>query len=221
MSVLNLNILVIGLAICAIFVWVYYIYWRKLDLRILNLKNIRFKTGDLILFKNLSNKGCLVHGEYFLHVGIVVIMGNVPMLFEADRSQNGKSPYLTNNRGIYLSDLPDLITRYRGKVFYKPISYELSPKQTHNLIAYIGDAFRDLSIDLVPVLTGLRRLIGINSLATEVNCGQLIYNTLCSADLISETDEDAPYLHHLKYVANLIWVKNNSYPEIFLINIDS
>ena len=109
------------------------IYMEKL------LNNDILKTGDLILFKSTDNLHSFKLGNYFTHVGMVIVdeilTNNEPYIFEACNTKYSEIPHdredkwnLKYSKGILFHPLDERLKRYRGYIYYKPLSESITIK---------------------------------------------------------------------------------------------
>jgi hypothetical protein len=87
-----------------------------------------FKTGDLVLFKSLKSHHKIFSNSYFSHIGIVIMMGNIPNVLELNKTyeMNGA----TYEGGTQLYKLEDRIKFYtEGAICIKPINRPLDSKR--------------------------------------------------------------------------------------------
>ena len=106
---------------------------------------VKVKTGDLILFKATDNINSSKIFCYYTHIGIVWLPpveegGSLsPQIFEATGTHDTDLYSYENSSGIFLTDLKTRLTRYKGKLYYKPLNKSVIGEYEsafHNFITY-------------------------------------------------------------------------------------
>jgi len=183
-----------------------------------NIKNIKFKTGDLILFHPLDNMNPVKIMSYYTHVGIVINdEKNKPRIFEILNTKNINGNF--SESGFMVSDLEQRIYKYKGYCFHKPLNRDLGKPEieiTANFVEYAEKNFK-YDYDYRGYLFGLL----VNTPDSIMNCGELVYLWLIKIGLLSR---DCFYkrCYHLKYVCNLSELENGyKYENPVLIVYDT
>lgn len=87
-----------------------------------------FKTGDLVLFKSLQSHHTIFSNSYFSHIGIIIMMGNIPNVLELNKTHELKGA--TYEGGAKLYQLKDRIKFYtEGAICIKSINRPLDSKR--------------------------------------------------------------------------------------------
>jgi len=103
-------------------------YVKPLDYPCVYYKDIKFRTGDLLLFRSLSSMHMWMIGDKFSHVGVVLVINNVPHCLEF-QPPNAK-----------LTPLYERLDKYKeGVICVKQLQYDLSTDQNINLPLRISD----------------------------------------------------------------------------------
>ena len=141
--------------IILIIIIIYYIYMELCEMKCEDkiymeklLNNNILKTGDLILFKSTDNSHSFLLGNYFTHVGMVIVdeilTNNEPYIFEACNTKYSEIPHdredkwnLKYSKGILFHPLDERLKRYRGYLYYKPLSESITIKMHLKLINFI------------------------------------------------------------------------------------
>lgn len=87
-----------------------------------------FKTGDLVLFKSLQSHHKIFSNSYFSHIGIIIMMDNIPNVLELYSTYELKGA--TYEGGAKLYQLEDRIKFYtEGAICIKSINRPLDSKR--------------------------------------------------------------------------------------------
>jgi hypothetical protein len=191
-----------------ILLWkIYTLQYYDIDAITADFEDIKFKTGDLVLFKPYDNHYALVFGCYFTHVGIVVVDNNVPMIFEANR--NPIFPYIaehTNGKGIHYSCLKNRIAHYAGKVYLKKINKEFDEFKRKMLMEYIDFAMKNMYYSNNVISNAALSLFGLRKCRKDTDCGQILFLLFIKLGLISFHNyyiNKASYLYLLTKIKKL------------------
>ena len=161
------------------------------------------KTGDIILFKSYNNFNSILTSSYFGHVGIVYCESSVPLLFEANITNNQPLKPHHNKAGIYLSPLEDRIKKYKGRCWLKPLNKELSPDAIKGFREFIDYALTNMHYEHAIASSALRKWLRLARCSNNTNCAELTFLSLIKLGLLPIEEYDKHMLHYLKYVARL------------------
>lgn len=126
-------ILLIIIIVESIMVNNYMNYYKYPSSKQIDLKDIKFKTGDIIFFKNLASNHTRYSGTKYNHVGIIVVMDNEPYLLDLQPV------------GLCLVPILDHFSVNNGDVlYYKPLLYDLTKDQKNQLKQIITDDINNI-----------------------------------------------------------------------------
>lgn len=217
--------MLVGILICAIFVWIYFMQYHKIKTHIQVFTDDfiqlpMLKTGDLILFKAYNNFNSIIHGSYFGHVGIIYVdeETKIPYLFEANGVE--KMPLLPhhNKNGIFLTPVADRIKKYKGRCFYKPLNKKISPDVIDAFSTFIKYSLENMSYDYEIFKGGLRRKFLGYKCNKKTDCGQLVFLSLVKLQLLPLSYYEISCANYLKYVCELTSL-DNDYKYMDLIEV--
>jgi hypothetical protein len=162
---------------------VYYYYIRAPDFEKVDFNNITFKTGDLLLFKSYNSYIPLVTVIDYCHIGIIIVIDNVPFVLEM------------YNPCAYLTPLlHKLLENDGGIIFYKKLKKPLSFHQINKIDVFLRQSeqikYREYMYES-----------NTDSKDNEMVCTEYIYHLLCDAEIINKADYDGTFL--LNYLGNL------------------
>ena len=190
------------------------IYMEKL------LDNNILKTGDIILFKSTDNLHSLIFGNYFTHIGMVIVdeilTNNKPYIFEAFNNKYSEIPHdredewnIKYSKGILFHPLDERLKRYRGYLYYKPLSKSITIKMHLKLINFVFYALNNMKYNKKIIKSILRKLFIKEKCNNLTNCGELIFLSLIHVNLIDNSLWNHNILHYLKWVCDLKRLKNS------------
>ncbi len=112
--------------------WYHYMTDIKYKCRIITPTQFKtgnlFKTGDLVLFKSLQSHHKIFTNSYFSHIGIVIMMGNIPNVLELNKTYEMRG--MTYAGGVKLYPLEERVKFYtEGAICIKPINRPLDSKR--------------------------------------------------------------------------------------------
>ena len=112
--------------------WDHYMTVIKYNCKIITPTQFKtgnlFKTGDLVLFKSLQSYHKIFSNSYFSHIGIIIMMDNIPNVLELNTTYELKGA--TYEGGAKLYQLEDRIKFYtEGAICIKPINRPLDSKR--------------------------------------------------------------------------------------------
>ena len=202
----------ISVILTVIIIWIYCMQFHKISTehRIFadDLHSDFLKTGDMILFKAYNNFNSIFHGSYFGHVGIVYILNNIPMLFEANGLERVPLRDHHSKRGVFLTPLIDRIKKYKGRCFWKPLNKAVPLETIENFKHFIKYGLENFEYDYNLVTGCLKRALGISKCGKGTDCGQLVFLSLLKLGLLDMSEHETPRLHHLRYVCNVTKLQN-------------
>ncbi len=171
----------------------------------------RFKTGDLICFKATNNYNSLMMLNYFTHVGIVVLIGRVPYIFEAFEVSGYKWKDDRHKNGILFTPLYERVVRYKGFAYVKPLEFALESHVLNEFNSFINFALSEMKYNYSIVSNCFSKLFG-QDYATGTNCAELVALSFVKLGLLDMQDIKHIF-NHIKFVTNITEVKNNRYLE--------
>ena len=183
-----------------------------------DLNSSVLKTGDLILFKAYNNFNSIFTGSYFGHVGVVYILDDIPMLFEANGIEQTPLRAYHSKRGIFLTPLIDRIKKYKGRCFLKPLNKNISPKIIAGFTEFIQYSLTHFEYNYNLVTGCIKRMLGISKCGLGTDCGQITFLSLIKLGLLDQSEYDTPRLHHLLYTCNITNLQNG-YKYLPLIEV--
>lgn len=209
-SKISIAIIIIMVIIICIYVYVMLIYRIESPRKLIN--EVKFKTGDIILFKATNNLQSLVTG-YFTHCGIIYVDGDVPWLFEAHNIQPYKLTAAHNNRGIEISDARKRISKYTGICYHKPLLKPLSA-DLERFKNFMGYCFEKFEYEQAVVANAVAKWLGLKYCNEYTDCGQLTFLSLIVLGLLKKEEYYDNRMSHLSYVCGLKTVCNNEYGDL-------
>ena len=186
------------------------------------------KTGDLILFKSTDSINSFKFFNYFTHIGIVVIdkilTNNEPYLFEACPTKNMEIPEnrLDTNiakysTGILLNPLKERLLKYRGYIYYKPLSNSITFIMKINFIDFIFYALNHMKYDYNYINNIKKKILYGNTCNDKTNCGELVFLSLIKIGLIDYDFYNKKIYHYLKWTCDITKLKKYEYNPIIEI----
>ncbi len=220
MNIIKYKMLLIILII--ILIWkIYVLQYYDIDAININFEDIKFKTGDIVLFKPYDNHYSLVFGSYFTHVGIIVVDNKVPMIFEANK--NPIFPYIeenTNGRGIHYSLLKNRIENYAGKVYLKKINREFDSQRRELLFDFIKFAMEKMHYSNSIISNGVLSYFGLRHCRFDTDCGQILFLLLIKLNLISFHNYYLPKANYLYLLSKIKKLDDNYFYSCGLIRLN-
>jgi len=194
-----------------ILIWkIYVLQYYDIDAININFEDIKFKTGDLVLFKPYDNHYSLVFGCYFTHIGIVVMENGVPMIFEANK--NSIFPYIaenTNGKGIHYSLLKNRVENYAGKVYLKKINKEFDDEKKKLLYEFIEFAMKNMYYSNNIISNSVLSYFGLRHCRLDTDCGQILFLLLIKLNLISLHNYYLPRANYLYLLTKIKKLDDN------------
>jgi hypothetical protein len=202
-------------------IWFYYTILIPPDLESIDLKNVKFKTGDLILFHSLNNIHPARHGSYFGHVGVVFYYPgeNVPYIFEACAKDRAPSFVSGHKSGIIVHDLMRRISRYKGYVAYKQLDKPVSNSSVLDLLDFIKYAQDNMYYNDNFMKNTIEKGIFNEKYHCGTNCGELVTLSLIKMGLLSQQTFHCGKFHHLLSVVKNRELVNNRYLNTVFLKI--
>jgi hypothetical protein len=188
---------------------IYFLYTRldlqfsTIDVPRLSIDEIKFKTGDLLLFKATNNFNALMLGSYYTHIGMVIIINDTPVIFEAQGMEDHYLPRRNNKRGIFLCNLKDRIKRYRGYVYHRPLNKAICAEQVGYLMDFINYALENMWYTSSVYATAIKKYMGAAACQSNTDCGQLVFLALIKMGLIDINEYHIPRLNHFEHMCGL------------------
>lgn len=195
---LSFNLILVIVAI-----YIYQIRFCYVDCSQIDLDSIKFRTGDLILFKAQNNPNDILIGSYYTHIGIC--FGN--LIFEANGIEGmNLKPWHAKN-GIFVSDARSRVSKYKGKCYYKPYFGKITRAHEKKLLDFIIFAKTNFYYDNKLFISAFNKKFNFGT-----NCGELVYLAMITLGILPEPD--AKPFHCLRYIANF---DGAAYPNLFEI----
>lgn len=212
-----------GIVILFVVLLVYHVYrlqFATVDCPIETIDSADLKTGDLLLFKAYNNINSLKHGNYYGHVGIVVVLppNDEPftgveetrntlkqsgiLIFEANLA-NLYGPDSDVNNRIFLSPLADRIAGYPGRVYVRRLAQPIAPETIEEFHSFIQYSLDNMRYEPKVAENGFKKLFRFKRCDHDTDCGQLVFLSYIKLGLLSINSYDEPVLDHLRYVCNL------------------
>lgn len=208
-----------AILIIIIILYIYLIQFKFYEYEEVFLDDLILKTGDIILFKAYNNFNAIFIGSYYTHIGIIIMINNIPMLFEANGIE--KLPLLPhhNKNGIFMTPAKERIAKYKGKCYLKRLKNSLSPLQENNMKKFTDFAIKNMYYNYNVFFSSFKKLINVEKCNYGTNCGELVFLSLIVAGIIDKKKYDECIWHHLRYVCNITNTDYNEYlPLIDIID---
>ena len=191
---LTMVIVVIILSFIVYRFWDHYMTDIKYKCRIITPTQFKtgnlFKTGDLVFFKSLQSHHKIFTNSYFSHIGIVIMMGNIPNVLELNKTYEMQG--MTYEGGAKLYPLEERIKFYtEGAICIKPINKPIDYQRLSLLpeiinwaknVQYTND---DKKLWLTEYCTGN---IWDSSTEYPFDCAKFIANVLNKLRLFNKED---------------------------------
>lgn len=189
-------VVAIVIVILIIIAWIWYTNYIHPSCPSQWMRDIKFKTGDIILFKAQDHWRSAIIG-YFTHVGIVVREDSGKlMLFEADLPNAEKMHESQNPDGIHYHDLYERLKKYNGRVYVRHC-YEtnLHYNALQDFIAY---ARNSMKYEPRVFNNFMRKILG-DGYQNYTNCGELTLLSCMILGTIPRSYFNQHIVHHLYY----------------------
>jgi hypothetical protein len=178
----------------------------------------------MILFHALDNINPIFIGSYYGHVGLVYVdpddPDEVPYLFEAAATKNMNLRDNKKIKGIFLENLYDRCSRYKGYVFYKELQHKIETPVIHrfkNLVEYCMDKmYYEYNI----ITNVINHSIGGEALGNNTNCSELCFLSLLKLELLPMEYFKHNIINYMRWTANITNLKGNKYLTPVYIKID-
>lgn len=192
---------------CLIFLYIYFIQFSHGNYPVAIIDEIKFKSGDLILFKAQNNFNAIWLGSYYTHIGIVYECDGELLIFEANGLEHMPMRPHHFKTGILLTRLMPRIKQYKGRIFVKHIARPLNAVQMAKFADFINFASEKFYYDTRVIYRRVQNLIGSRTTDYRTDCGEILYNLLIKLDMVEQTYN----VCHLHILSMLGTVKNNAY----------
>ena len=193
--------------IVIIIVWIWYMNYCHPECPELWIDEVlaRCKTGDLILFKAQDNFNSSKIFSYYTHVGVVYkhSKSNMIRIFEAQSPVNLELQPHENTKGIYDSEIHTRLTRYKGRLYYKPLNKPVSEELNSDFQNFIEYAQANMYYDNSVIWNGIKKKIWGERLHEGTNCGELTLLSLIKLGIIDPEKYYWRCAHHLYWVTNI------------------
>lgn len=193
--------------IVILIVWIYYMNYCHPDCSEIWIDDViaKCKTGDLILFKAQDNFNSSKIFSYFTHIGVVYrhSFSNTTRIFEAQSPTNLELYDYENRSGIYDTDLHTRLTRYKGRLYYKPLNKSIVPELNSDFQNFIEYAQAHMYYDNSVIWNGIKKKIWGEALHEGTNCGELTLLSLIKLGILESNKYSWRACHHLYWMANI------------------
>ncbi len=181
-----------------------------------NYQDVKFKTGDMILFHAYDNINPIFIGTYWGHVGIVYVdpedTSGRPVFFEAARINKGENCVEHNKTGIIVSDLQSRLEKYKGVVVYRPLNKHVAPDINRAFPEFMRFAKQNMFYNDAVISNGSKKLFG-DPLNMGTNCGEMTFLCLIKLGLLPQSALKKNMAHHLRYVTRITELEDNHYDD--------
>ena len=220
----SINILLsIILITLIIVIWWWYMMVRKPDIKKNMFNNIKFKTGDIILFHSYKNLIPMYIGSYWSHIGIVYKdpdnNKSRPLLFEATRTSRMGYCSEYNKNGIIISDLQHRVERYPGMVSCKILNKPIRKSIIRGFNEFILYCKKNMVYNEKVFDNAFKKKIG-GRFNHKTNCGELVLLSLVKLGILQQNILKKKIANHLIYVTYIKQVHDNYYHEPIELSID-
>ena len=176
---------------------------------------VKFKTGDMILFHAWDNSYPVIFGTFWSHVGIVYKDPDTdekPMLFEAAKTTGMKGCPSYNKSGIMITDLQTRLEKYPGMIACKILNNPVKQNIIRGFREFMKYSKKNMSYYDDVVYNAIKKKLGekVNNLT---NCGELVLLSLIKLALMPENTLNVNTSNHLMYVNNIKQLQNNYYHD--------
>lgn len=202
-------------------VWFYIFTHSHPDLECESLdvlmRDKKFKTGDIILFKAVDNYNAPMIASYYGHIGIVWVdpkdPTQTPYIFEAANPTNLVLEANQNPKGIYVSPLENRIKKYKGYTFYKELGHKINDDVCEEFERFIQYCVDHMEYETRVISNGIRKGLFGEKINNKVNCGEIVMLSLIKLDLLPNDAYEKRMFHHLRWMCSITDVRNNYYEE--------
>lgn len=207
---------VFGIIIVLFILWCWQMMSLPIKMTNINYQDVKFKTGDMILFHAYDNINPIFIGTYWGHVGIVYIdptdPDKRPLFFEATRINKNENCAAYNKTGIVISDLQTRLEKYKGIVVRRPLAKPIDTDIIAAFSGFIKFAKQNMFYNNDVIHNGFRKKFG-ERLHMGTNCGEITMLCLVKLGLLPEKILVKNIGHHLRYVVNTNRLQDNHYDE--------
>ena len=198
---------VLAILLLLIVLWIWYFHYNDNVNQSICYNDIKWKTGDLMLFRGNDNIYPIFFGNTFSHVGIVYIDSyNVPRLLEAC---NTKKFVGVSNRTIH-----DVINTYNGTLYFKQLIYPIDSSYEQEFEHFANFSCENFQYEKRIIYSTLMNYLTNTPIQRNLNCGELSFLSLIKLGLIDLSQyKNAIKLHYLKYITYITKVKDNEYSD--------
>jgi hypothetical protein len=181
------------------------------------------KTGDLILFKAMDNFNSSKIFSYFTHIGVIFtpkkLLHSITdnhtthsiYIFEAQSPNNLELEDHENKKGIYITNLYDRLSSYKGRLYYKPLNKFVDNELNNNFQTFIDYAIQNMYYENNVIWNGIKKKLFFESLHEGTNCGELALLSLIKLGILDQNKFNWKALHHLYWMANIEECDNGFY----------
>jgi hypothetical protein len=211
-----------GLFIISIIFMYWFMVYKDPNIMADLFERIKFKTGDIIVFHAYDNINPMFIGSYWGHIGVVFVDPDdpyKPMLFEAAMTDNMPHCPSYNKTGIMITNLKDRLEKYKGLVAFKELNVPIIDGLIRGFKEFIIYARSHMYYEKHVFQNGVAKKMGC-VFNHGTNCGELVFLSLVKLGLLPMSKLKDCIAHHLRYVASLTTLQNNSYHETIRLNFN-
>jgi hypothetical protein len=141
-----------------------------------------------------------------------------PYIFEAWNSSQEVMYPDEIKHGIAFTDLENRMSSYRGYIFYKQLSHQVSPGANMDFYGFIYWAMHNMKYNEHVILNGISKYIFNDSLRVGTNCGEIVYLSLIKLGILSPQRFHENRKHHLRDMCNITQTDsgNNYLPILYV-----
>ncbi len=202
-----------SIIIIILIIWIWYMNYNHPECNEIWIDEVlaKCKTGDIILFKAMDNFNSSKIFCYFTHIGVIYRYGSSIEIFEAQSPTNLELYDHEKKNGIYITDLKTRLTRYKGRLYYKPLNLEIQPVLQNAFMEFIQYALNNMYYDNNVIWNGIKKKLFFEKLHEGTNCGELTLLSLIKLGILDPAKYNWKVAHHLYWMANIEVCDNGYY----------
>lgn len=212
---INLLAKIFSFIVIILIVWIWYMNYNHPECNEVWIDEVlaKCKTGDLILFKSMDNYNSSKIFSYFTHIGVVYkhSFSNTLRIFEAQSPCNLELYDYENKSGIYDTDLQTRLTRYKGRLYYKPLNMPVNTELNSDFQNFIEYATANMYYDNNVIWNGIKKRLLFETLHEGTNCGELVLLSLIKLGILDPSKYSWKSCHHLYWMAHIEVCDNGYY----------
>lgn len=206
--------------IIIILIYIYYMGKKYEPSKSVWIKDLKVRTGDLIMFKSTNNFHSQLFGNYYTHSGLIVMEGDIPYVFEADLTREGElcehdqqKDFIGSINGIFYSPLIERIKKYQGYSYLHRLKPDIQVNEI-KLREFIRYAVDNMYYQKFIGWNFLAKCFGEN-LHQGTNCGEVCFLAMVAGEILDQSYMKKYIPYHLKYISNL-----DEYGDAELIKVE-